>query len=844
MAVGFGDQLKVCPVSLLDHYNVQLKVIYISVLSRGAGFASDSTLLTTSFGMTLEFGMKNNLKILAALLTMAWLLTGCGSDSKPRLPAPVPAPAPEPEPEPVGFEPGTHPRFDPIVGDIPFHSDLVFASAATSDGTADIGVATDPVRMAVNQLDGFSSSAYFDILIEGSIDPASVKTGETVFLVEVDTAGKDALDPANITGLAGAADFEVKVISLDGEIHNAIRIVPSEPLKPKTKYLVFLTNAISDAAGQALTPSLVYHKLRTQTAGIPDSLQPVQDVLAGWEQLASSFLVAASNGQLTPDAAVEKLVLAYTFTTTDATTTLLAMAAPRAAAMQILRDATTEPVFGFPEVIEWANAGILSPPAPRSLAISQLTGVDFNAFSSALLENVGKLYTGYIRLPYYLTPPDGLPFAGFLSKQWTPNLELAALLNTEIPTDVDGSYNLTYRFPFAAKVADESLPLQLTLPQDNHVPGYAGAATCGQIYQTNGYPVVVFVHGITNDRTSVVGLAHTLASRCIATVAIDLPLHGVPANSAFVNVLNVEHSKVIPFSTLYAENSPRERHFNVAGATGMPAPMNFTQPGTNDGSGAQFINLGNLANTRDNNRQAVMDLLSLNASLGNINTEVRKFNSIGLDVNRVNVVGLSLGSMLSSVFVTVNQSAIHANARAGLSSNLNPIRGLVTSTPGAQVSQVLVNSPTFAPVINSGLANAGVHPGSTDYERFVYAAQSMLDAADPVSFLPTLAQLGVPVLVQQVNGDLVIPNAVEGAPLAGTEGFAQLLSATQVGVGNTQLGRGIVKVTAGEHASLLRPNTLAPQITAEFQTQVVTFVLNNGRVAVGAGAPQNIETPE
>lgn len=790
--------------------------------------------------------MKNNLQILAALLTAALLLTGCGSDSKPGLPAPVPAPAPEPqpEPEPVGFEPGTHPRFDPVVGDIPFNSDLVFAAAASSDGTADVGVATDPVRAAVNQLDGFSSSAYFDVLVEGSIDSSSVIPDQTVFLVEVDTAGKDALNPENITGLVGAAHVDVQVVSLDAGSHNAIRVVPTEPLKPKTKYLVILTNDLRDAAGDELTPSRAYHDLRSAGADVPAALQPVQQALAGWEQLASGFLVAASNGQLTPETAKEKLVLAYTFTTTDATATLLAMAAPRAAVMQILRDATTEPVFGFPEVIEWSNAGILSTPVARSLGVSEFTGIDFNNFSSTLPANVGKLYTGYIRLPYYLTPPDGLPFAGFLAKQWTPNLELAALLNTEIPTDVNGSYNLTYRFPFAAQVADESLPLQVTLPQDNHIPGYAGAATCGQIYQSNGYPVVIFVHGITNDRTSVVGLAHTLASRCIATLAIDLPLHGVPANSAFVNALNVEHSKSIPFSALYGSNAPRERHFNVAGATGAPAPMNFTQPGTNDGSGAQFINLGNLANTRDNNRQAVMDLLNLNASIGNINTEVRKFNPVGLDVNRVNVVGLSLGSMLGTVFVSVNQAAIQADAQAGLSSSLKPIRGLVASAPGAQVSQILVNSPTFGPVINNGLAAAGVHEGSADYERFVYTAQSMLDAADPVSFLPMLEQLDVPVLVQQVNGDLVIPNAVDGAPLAGTEGFAQLLSATQVGLGNTQLGRGIVKVTAGEHASLLRPGVQSPQITAEFQTQVVTFVLNNGQVAVGAGAPQNIAIPE
>lgn len=781
--------------------------------------------------------MKSNIKILAALLMAAVLSGGCGSDSKPGLPAPVP------EPEPIGFEPGTHPRFDPAVGDVPFNTDLVFAAAATSDGTADVGVATDPVRMAVNQLDGFSISAYFDVLIEGSVDPASAIPLQTVFLVEVDTSGKDALDPANIAGLVGAASFDVQVVSLDGGVNNAVRILPTEPLKNKTKYLVFLTGELHDATGEALTPSRSYYDLRSPDSNVSAALKPVQAALAGWETLAGSFLVAASNGQLTPEAAKEKLVLAYTFTTTDATASLLAMAAPRAALTQWLGGETSEPMSGVPEVQELANAGLLSTPAPRPLAISPLTEIDFNNFSSLLLADIGKLYTGYIRLPYYLTPPEGLPFAGFLARQWSPDLTLAAALGVDVPADVDGSYNLTYRYPFAASVADESVPLQLTLPQDNHVPGYAGAATCGEIYQSAGYPVVIYVHGITSDRTSVVMLAHTLASRCIATVAIDLPLHGVPANSSFVNALNVEHSKAVPFGTLYGDNAPRERHFNVAGATGTPAPMNFEMPGATDGSGAQFINLRNLANTRDNNRQAVMDLLNLNASLGDIDKEVRSFTAVGLDIDRVNVVGLSLGSILGAVFVGVNEASIVADSQAGFTSYLPLIRGLVVSTPGTQVSQVLVNSPTFAPVINNGLAAAGVQPGSADYERFLYAAQSMLDAGDPVSFLSMLKQQNLPVLIQQVNDDLVIPSQTGRAPLAGTKGFAQLLDATQLGLGSTQLGQGIVKTTAGEHVSLVRADPGAPQVTAEFQTQVVTFVLNNGNVSIGAGAPGNIELP-
>jgi hypothetical protein len=205
---------------------------------------------------------------------------------------------------------------------------------------------------------------------------------------------------------------------------------------------------------------------------------------------------------------------------------------------------------------------------------------------------------------------------------------------------------------------------------------------------------------------------------------------------------------------------------------------------------------------------------------------------------------VSLGSILGSVFVTVNELAMANDAQVGLASNLNPIRGVIASTPGAQVSQILVNSDTFGPVINGGLAAAGVTQGTTNYERFLYAAQSTVDSGDPVNFMQLLRQLNVPVLVQQVNGDKVIPNATAPAPLGGTYGFVRTLGATQLGLGVDQLvSQNLVKVTAGDHVSLLRPSEDAPQVTAEFQAQVATFVLNDGRVTIGAGAPGDIEQP-
>ncbi|MET0355584.1 MAG: hypothetical protein ABW044_02340 [Cellvibrio sp.] len=782
-------------------------------------------------------GMNNKSRFFpsgALALVLSFLLASCGGgddkQTQPELTATE------------GFVAGTHPRFDPVISDLPFNTDLVFAKAATTDGTADVGTPSDAVRATVNGLDGFSTTAFFDVMVEGSVDATSVVAMKSVFLLELDTGTKDALNPANIVGIKGPATFDTKVVSLDGGTNNVIRIRPTLPLKSKAKYLVVLTNDIKDSSGKALTRSWTYNALHDTTYPILESLVPVRNAIVGWETLASAFLTKVTTG-LTGPAAVEKLVLTYTFTTTDPHAPLIAMAAPRAALASSQIAAGVAAGTAVTNVVGLETAGLLSTPKQRPLMVSPLTGVDMGVLSKgALAGNVGKLYTGYIKLPYYLTAPGTLPFGAYLSRAWTPDLTLAAQIGATVPKDADTtSYNVTYRYPFAARTSTESVPLQVTLPESSWVPSYASSLTCGQVYAVSGYPVVIYIHGITADRTSGLSLAHTLASNCIATVAIDLPVHGVAANNPFVTVLNVEKSQLIPFATIYGADAPHERHFNVAGPGGAPAPMNFDTPTSSDGSGAHFTNLGYLLNTRDNNREAVMDLLNLNASLKGLDTDFVQPRGAKLNLGNVNVVGHSLGGILGTVFTTVNQVAIANEAKIGLTSNLNPIRSLLASVAGTQVAQVLANSATFAPVINAGLAKAGVNVGTSNYEKFMYAAQSAVDSGDPVNFAQLLATLQIPVLLQQVKNDAVIPNSADSAPLTGTQAFARLLGATQLGAGETQLGLGIVKLNAGDHRSFLVPNATAPQITAEMQAQAVTFVLQAGKVAVGSKAPTNIE---
>jgi len=772
-------------------------------------------------------------KVLPVAVAIALAACGGGSDSV------------EDQSEGATFL-GTYPKFNPVTSDLPLNTDLVFAAAATSDGTANVGVATNPVESAINSLDGFSTNAYFDIAFEGSIDPASVCTLTdatvkmacaipNVFLLPLNTGDADALDPANIV-VSDAVDsgaislFTASVVSLDGGANNVLRVIPEQPLKAKTKYLVFVTNTIQDTSGEPIHASNSYDLLGESEPAVSGSLAAVRGAIQGWETIAGGVL--AFNGLAAdPEAGKDQVAISYTFTTTDPIAPLVGMAAPRAALVG----------QGVPSagVVQFESMGLLSTPDESALlGVPAATKADIGPLIG-LDADIASLYTGYIQLPYYLTTPETTSSASYTQDSWVPDATLAGALGTSVPVDVDGSTNVTYRYPFATEQSLETVPLQVTLPGSQAAGGSCSAP----------YPVVIYVHGITSDRSSVAALAYNLGNACVATVAIDLPLHGVTTDtSSLFYALNVENPSPSGLGTAFAplgDDAPRERHFND------PA-----------GSGGQFINLAVLQNTRDNLRQGVMDLLNLNASLDAISANLDAQMLGTLDTGNVKVVGVSLGGIVGSVFATVNQMAMGAEGLAGFTSNLKPISGVVTSAAGGQLSQVLTNSLALGPTVNGGLAQAGVNQGTSNYEKFLYVAQSTIDSGDPVNFASTLGSLDVPVLMQQIVGggdasglgdskvytaDKVIPNSVEGAPLAGTTPLASLAGLSLPGgLGTVDASGLLINIAIGHHASLLRPSedgvtaaTTGEQIaTAELQTEVVSFVLSGGAAATVGSAPE------
>lgn len=408
-----------------------------------------------------------------------------------------------------------------------------------------------------------------------------------------------------------------------------------------------------------------------------------------------------------------------------------------------------------------------------------------------------RYYQGQIELPNFLGAATltteisavGISAAMAADADWSANATVGAVLDgalgndagTTPPKDDDDSTNVTYRYPFPEPEATNNFaPVLVTMPAAIDYSGggtVPGASDCSS---ATSVPVVLYVHGITGSRGNSLGYAAGLAANCIATVAIDLPLHGIAPQRGDSNGV-LEANPLLAFNMEYAlvgdSSSPwagviaagvgagdttfastAERHNNVyQNSLNARVAMEF---GTEDAgtSGSAFINLSNFTRTRDNVRQAVVDLLNLNASLGNISTELEAQGALALDPTKVFVAGHSLGAIVATTFAAVNNEP---SVLAG-NSNLNELQGVILANGGANLTKLLENSPSFGPSVIGGLAASGVNQGTSNFEKFMYVFQSALDVADPANSGLVLAATDTPVLAFNMVGGNPLPTDASG----------------------------------------------------------------------------------
>ena len=785
----------------------------------------------------------------------------------------------------AGSDGSTPSRITPIFSaansQLPLNTDLVFASASATDGTAATADTTPPVTTALNDLPGFSTTATFYIPFNGLLDADTVVAGQSVFLIALknsdDNANIDALDIKTILANTAYADtpsspfsddqpvagtdYMARYVELGDGSTPSVAITPMTPLSAKTKYLVVLTDGIQSVSGEAVATSAEY-ELVSGNLGLPSpALQRVRDAVQGWEALSGQFLAAASGGTLSQD----NIVLSYAFTTDGSLDVLTSYANPAqfiAANLTLeaaedltdefaggqledivarkiatggssdpstLNAVTDEQIAGvkalaiYPGQVYGAIASadissligaqsavtlneLVDRPAARTVAVVNGASVDGviggNGASPATFlgsaDTATRYYQGQIELPDFLgdvtltteLTADGISAAMAADPDWSANTTVGAVLDgalgneagTTPPKDDDESTNVTYRYPFPEpQESDNVAPLLITMPdQVDYSAGGSvpGAQDCSGL---TSVPVVIYVHGITGSRGNALPYSAGLAANCIATVAIDLPLHGIAPITSDSNGDPIANA-LLPFNMEVAlgadTSSPwagviaaqvgggnttfasiKERHGNVyQNSVNARVAMEF---GAEDAgtSGSTFINLSNFTRTRDNLRQAVVDLLNLNASIGNVSDAVVAAGAaLELDETKVFVAGHSLGAIVATTFAAVNNSP----AVLAANTNLNEVQGVILANGGANLTKLLENSPSFGPVVVGGLAASGVTQGTENFEKFMYVFQSAVDVADPANSGSMLAATDTPVVAFNMVGGNALPGDASG----------------------------------------------------------------------------------
>jgi hypothetical protein len=281
-----------------------------------------------------------------------------------------------------------------------------------------------------------------------------------------------------------------------------------------------------------------------------------------------------------------------------------------------------------------------------------------------------------------------------------------------------------------------------------------------------GWPVVMFQHGIGQFKETGFYLANSMANLGIATVLMDLPLHGSRASDLAMLVDTPLGPQEVPCTDANGIPNIDPADVMCDPATGM---CQGGCDGVRDSSATGFLST-NLFGTRDNLRQATIDQLALIDAIQEASMTGGPLER--LDGTSIGYIGQSLGA------ITGGNLAAYAD---GLGASVLNVGG------GDWVTILEQTVPQISAPLFVGLANAGVctlinpaNPGegcvrNAAYLEFLNTLRWILEPADPVPLSQAVPDgLGLDnVLIQMATDDPVVPNAAT-ALLAASYGLADL----------------------------------------------------------------------
>ena len=749
-------------------------------------------------------------------------------------------------------------KFDPAAGaaGLSIPNDLIFSG--TQDGTLEIPVedptdGSDPF-VAISALDGWSISQPFSLAIDfpagtslensSAQDPASVRIFEAVMGGDANDSDCTAVERGLACKIVGELVFGQDFVTQGAG--TSVTVIPTQPLKAETTYIMMMSNNLRDNNGKAIAGSSTYELAR-------------QDI---------NTLPLGNESQLVLQAAVNSYEAALVAAGVDSDTIIYSAAMTTQSTTLVLNTVKSVMAAGVPQMVAAAQAG--------NPAIGvQDTGISVATVLTGMIPaDLVPLYSaanyirGSVTLPYYSGVPSAENPLAPVNDWWRARCDsgatlagLAAANPAAIPAGpldendgfcmnfglrdlssvmaIDTERNLTKFNPIPATSAMLPIDVQMTTPDlawANPVRASMGLPALEE--PENGWPVAMLVHGITSSKEQMLPITGILSVFGIATIAIDQPLHG--SRGFDLNGDDVDDINTSTVSTLH------------------------------------YVNLGSMLTMRDNTRQSTADLLGLRLGMNFLGGAHAEGNAIKIDSSKVHLLGHSLGGIygMNAVGLANTELSPQVDGLFNIASTSLAMPGLMLANFGldspafeglAKSNLTLELSPDFKAAVDANLPSdytqeqlsgfyfafynaLTVEQKATldaGFAQFTFAAQTVTDSGDPIAYVQTLAATQTPTHLIEVVGnggdnlpDQTVTNTAPFTPMGGTEPAIAFLGLP--GISETTPGSGAVRFVNGHHSSILDPRPdaagaspdaeLSARATQEMQTQVATFFASMGQL--------------
>ncbi|RRS08041.1 lipase [Pseudoalteromonas sp. J010] len=754
-------------------------------------------------------------------------------------------------------------KFDPSGGVISVPNDILLSG--TQDGTLNLpgemlgkvdGDGNPVVTRAhyadpgivLGAQDGWSTQMPFAIDMTTpnglKVDAQSVQTPGSIRIFEVKMGGPLAQDPkcsALPSGIACEVVAELEFgpqgdfVTMANSAGNGVVIVPVKPFKPQTTYITVLTTGLKDSSGQSVDASSTYSLLRQGSPLVTDTQKSLQAVIQSYEKAVT-------------DAGVTSTEIIYT-----AAMTTQSVGAGLAATKALLAQSLAKnapPVVAVPAQAPMTVADALEGKVPAAV---------LPAFEQI------KLMRGVIQLPQYLAKPQTGDIEALADTYWQALCDSPVTLGGyvaqggQLPPVAQGDDQICASFPVPEGVPQFrsiGVDKQRFITRYNPIPKQQWLANVPvQITSPSGeapnggWPVVILQHGITSKKEDMLGLTLSLTQAGFATVAIDHPMHG-------------------------------ERGIDIDGDGN-------DEFNASTGSVLSYMNLTSLLVARDNLKQSAADLMGLRVGLNFIN--VASGGQVNFNTQQVSYLGHSLGSIVGPSFLAQTNAPLDVNV-----DHLFKVDTAVLASGGSGIANFLIESKSFGPFVQGSVLSSAGNLASQAFNgylqegaaadcgafaavpsefmscayatfrggleaaedtatlalidatvtQFGFAAQTVLDSADPLNYASSVKALQTPVYMSVVTGgvngnaaDLVIPPTTERSFLSGSLPLASFMGLSSVNETQVTPGSYVVKFSQGHHSSILTTGfaekaggTAAGHAAAsvEMQTQVASFLKSKG----------------